>query len=137
MFFSFLGKIYHLLGTVDNAPGEKRKFCQIYFHDSGLEQELDDRMGVAAPGLNKNVMRSLQCLINKHNPLAKTFKSMGSIDPSIVAKKKFVFLKNYKPSNSHNKTYSLPETNEISIIDFSDSTGMSDILCQLLYSIAF
>ena len=64
--FRIHGALYHQMGPLEPAPGDKPGWAQLYLYDS-RDERLNRRLDYY-DGLDASILRDVQDVIERHNP---------------------------------------------------------------------
>lgn len=126
MIKSFIGHVYHQIGSLLPFNNEESRFLQVYFMGDE-DTELNHRCSLIN-GLNREIIANLQKMLHAKNHLIQLFKyaleSMPTDDYKIVIKA------DKTPKNHHKKCFNAPTINEIAIIMVNNDSNSRDIIIQ-------
>ena len=121
--FRIHGQIYHRIGPLHPASGQKAQFGQLYILDSSLA--LKERMGnVANDGCLTTTMKKLGEILMENSPFAAAYKMMYEVEQEEIARAE---KENRAPPpvrmvfdiNQHNydqRRYNHPRANEVAAV---------------------
>ncbi|XP_055845576.1 uncharacterized protein LOC129915415 [Episyrphus balteatus] len=115
--FKIHGKIYHLAGSLQCSVGQTPSYAGLFIIDA--EQALEQRLyHEANKDCNIDIMRTLQSMLERHNPYAQMFKFMkDSVEVSTDFQLTFSTVNAFDP-----RRYNTPRSNEIAAI-FTSTDG--------------
>ncbi|XP_031333941.1 uncharacterized protein LOC116163953 [Photinus pyralis] len=122
--FKVQGQIYHTVGSLLPISDEQHKFLQIYFLGSS-DDEVNTRCAITS-GIRRQIVESLQMLLDQHNQLVKLFKT--AIDRMPSDNHKIVIRADKTPGGEHSRRFNAPTINEIAIVIGGDQFEARDIV---------
>lgn len=120
--FRIHGQIYHKATTLHPAPGERRKYAQLYILDP--DEATNRRMNIAGnTNCNSSIMYTLGQFMSKHNQLAKAYKMLYEVEMEAenearqkgIAPYSISMAIKYDRSMDKNR-YNVPRANEVAVI---------------------
>ena len=123
--FKIQGKLYHLIGSLLPDPGTEPKFAQLYFFNT--EDETKQRLSHTKNG-DPEIIEFLQNMLKNINNYIKSFQSV--VDMGEIGEMKLTLLadKSKIPSTAHERTYNLPDGNEVAVLLPGEPGNMDVIL---------
>lgn len=125
--FKIQGQVYHLIGSLLPHTNQEPKFLQIYFLGS---DEMDIRSKLN-PGLDMNLLKSLQDMLHKYNNYINSFKTILD-DPNNQAIENFnvVIHADKKPLGGHRGQFNAPTVDEVAILITGQNLEKRDIILK-------
>lgn len=120
------GVVYHRIGSLFPAEGQQPLFCQMFFLDPAVEIAAREQN---MPGLNIEVLKTMQTLLHEHNAYVRSLKSATDVIQNLpnAAECYIVIDVNKRPTGEHARRFNLPETPEVAVIMDSEPFGTRDI----------
>ncbi|UYV67468.1 hypothetical protein LAZ67_5000717 [Cordylochernes scorpioides] len=124
--FKVQGQVYHVIGSLLPEPDSEHKFLQIYFIDN-YESQVTARCNITA-NLNRDLVRSLQDLLQAHNHYIQSFKAALETLPQNHADYRVIIHSDKLPPEEHERRYNAPMTNEVALLMVGQEFGPRDIV---------
>ena len=122
--FKVSGSICHRLGSLLPEPGNAPKFAELYIYHGGDEVDnqiqalnKDDKI---EGGLDKDIVKGLQIMLNTHNSLVKKFR----MAKQVLEENEFanVSIRIVVPGPLDGPQFNLPSTDELACLVFDELT---------------
>ena len=108
----FEGKVQQFVGPLQAKKGEEPRFAQLYVHDPKLESSIrfqnmsiPDNMSTSQKQILKDVLKTVQDTLHKHNPYIKDFKQVLDIPEAELGQGKIVISAKNRPRGEHERRY--------------------------------
>ena len=130
--FQIHGEIYHQIGTLQPEPGQPPVYAQHYLYDG---DEATEHRFERNPDLDRNIFRTLETMLRKHNPFPKIFQFAYEIlqTTRIESAPLRVFMKIVTEEGMDQRVYNQPTVDEIAAL-FSDDNAtpaVRDVIVRL------
>ncbi|KAM0874511.1 hypothetical protein ACQ4PT_037356 [Festuca glaucescens] len=122
--FKICGAVYHWIGSLLPEEGKTPKYAELYIYHGG--DEVDNRIQAlnkddkAERGLDKDIVKGLEVMLNTHNLLVKKFR----MAKQVLAENEFanVSIRIVAPGELDGPQFSLPSTDELACLVFGEVT---------------
>ncbi|KAM0832333.1 hypothetical protein ACQ4PT_064970 [Festuca glaucescens] len=122
--FKICGAVCHRIGSLLPVEGETPKYAELYIYHGGYEADnriqalnKDDK---AEGGLDKDIVKGLEIMLNAHNSLVKQFR----MAKQVLAENEFadVSIRIVAPGELDGPQFNLPSTDELACLVFGEVT---------------
>ncbi|KAM0879748.1 hypothetical protein ACQ4PT_034029 [Festuca glaucescens] len=122
--FKICGNVCHRIGSLLSEEGKTPKYAELYIYHGG--DEVDNRIQAlnkddkAEGGLDKDIVKGLEVMLNTHNSLVKKFR----MAKQVLAENEFanVSIRIVAPGELDGPQFSLPSTDELTCLVFGEVT---------------
>ncbi|KAM0879429.1 hypothetical protein ACQ4PT_034241 [Festuca glaucescens] len=122
--FKICGVVCHRIGSLLPEEGETPKYAELYIYHGG--DEADNRIQAlnkdakAEGGLDKDIVKGLEVMLNTHNSLVKKFR----MAKQVLAENEFanVSIRIVAPGELDGPQFNLPSTDELACLVFGEVT---------------
>ena len=113
--FQIHGEIYHQIGTLEPAPGDRPVYAQHYLYDG---DDATKHQFARNPDLDRSILATLETMLRAHNPFPKTFQFAYEVlqTAGVESAPLPVFMKIVTEEGMDQRVYNHPTVDEIAAL---------------------